>query len=226
MMSGRLAGCAAWRREDWPSCQAARRSLRAFQTSPHRVEFNLLGPALSVRMPQVLVSTDSQSAFADGPAPCEQTGRVTTAILIQCCLKSRRGFLAGFALVIRPWCIDSIWGIFGVWQRTCVRRHIICRGKKERSRAQGRSRAWIGFAYLVLASFLFALPAYLALQRSGYVTVTQSIVAGFVIPSLLGAVLALLPGARGSYAADSGGVTMVDGHLTAHGRRSRLEGAW
>lgn len=30
------------------------------------------------------------------------------------CLESRRDFLAGFALVIRPWRINSIWGIFGV----------------------------------------------------------------------------------------------------------------
>jgi hypothetical protein len=82
----KLAGCVAWRREDWPSCQAARRSLRAFQTSPHHFEFNLLGPALSVRMPQVPVSTDNQSAFADGPVACGQTGLVTTAILDQCCL--------------------------------------------------------------------------------------------------------------------------------------------
>ena len=33
------------------------------------------------------VSTDNQSAFADGPVACEQTGLVTTAILNQCCLK-------------------------------------------------------------------------------------------------------------------------------------------
>jgi len=34
MMSRRLAGCAARRREDWPSFQVARRSLRAFRASP------------------------------------------------------------------------------------------------------------------------------------------------------------------------------------------------
>ncbi|HET7332558.1 hypothetical protein, partial [Dyella sp.] len=32
-------------------------------------------------------STMRQSAFADGPVACEQTGLVTTAILDQCCLK-------------------------------------------------------------------------------------------------------------------------------------------
>ncbi|HET7330557.1 hypothetical protein, partial [Dyella sp.] len=42
---------------------------------------------LSVHMPQVPVSIDGQSAFADGPVACEQTGLVTTAILDQCCLK-------------------------------------------------------------------------------------------------------------------------------------------
>jgi hypothetical protein len=68
-------------------CRVARRSLRAFQTSPHHFEFNLLEPALSVRMPQVPVSTMRQSAFADGPVACEQTGLVTTAIRDQCCLK-------------------------------------------------------------------------------------------------------------------------------------------
>jgi len=51
MMPGRHAGCVAWRGEDWLSCQAARRSLRAFQASPHHFQFNRLGPALSVRRP-------------------------------------------------------------------------------------------------------------------------------------------------------------------------------
>ncbi len=45
MLSRRPTGCVAWRREDWPSWQAARRSLWAFWTSP-------FGPALSVRRPQ------------------------------------------------------------------------------------------------------------------------------------------------------------------------------
>jgi len=44
MMFRRPAGCVAWRREDWPSCQAARHILRAFWTSP-------FGPVLSVRIP-------------------------------------------------------------------------------------------------------------------------------------------------------------------------------
>jgi hypothetical protein len=35
------------------------------------------------------VSTDNQSTFAGGPVACEQTGLVTTAILDQCCLKTR-----------------------------------------------------------------------------------------------------------------------------------------
>jgi len=76
MMPGRLAGCVAWRGEDWPSCQAARRSLRAFQASPHHFQFIRLGPALSVRCLRSVVSTDSQSAFADGPVAREQTGLV------------------------------------------------------------------------------------------------------------------------------------------------------
>lgn len=69
-MSKRLAGCVAQRRSDWPSVQAARRSLRAFWTSPY-------GPALSVRILRPIVSTDSQSAFADGPAACERIEPVT-----------------------------------------------------------------------------------------------------------------------------------------------------
>ena len=52
-MSRRPAGCVVRRREDWPSCQVARRSRRAFWTSPHRFEFKTLGPALSVRIPSV-----------------------------------------------------------------------------------------------------------------------------------------------------------------------------
>jgi hypothetical protein len=64
-------------------CRVARRSLRAFQTSPHHFEFNMLGPALSVRMPRVPVSPDGQSAFGDSPVACEQTGLVMTAILNQ-----------------------------------------------------------------------------------------------------------------------------------------------
>jgi len=43
MMPGRPAGWVAWRGEDWPSCQAARRSLRAFQASPHHFQFNRFG---------------------------------------------------------------------------------------------------------------------------------------------------------------------------------------
>ena len=86
MMPGRLAGCVAWRGEDWPSCQAARRSLRAFQASPRQFKSNVRGqPCLSACLRSV-VSTDGQSAFADGPVACEQTGLVTTAILDQCCL--------------------------------------------------------------------------------------------------------------------------------------------
>jgi len=46
MMSRRPAGCVARRWEDWPSCLVARRSLRAFWTSP-------FGPALSVRISSV-----------------------------------------------------------------------------------------------------------------------------------------------------------------------------
>ena len=52
-MSRRPAGDAAWRREDWPSCQTARHRLRAFWTSPHHFEFNTWGPVLSVRIPSV-----------------------------------------------------------------------------------------------------------------------------------------------------------------------------
>src|ERR1700751_1186898 len=98
MMSGRLAGCVAWRREDWPSCQAARRSLRAFQTSPHPVELNMLGPPCLSACLRSAVSTDGQSAFADGPVAFEQTGGGTTAILIQCCLKLCGGFARDFSM--------------------------------------------------------------------------------------------------------------------------------
>ena len=64
--------------------------------------FSMWGPPCLSTCLRSVVSTDSQSAFlapqsrahpcalpayADGPAACEQTGRVTTAILIQCCLK-------------------------------------------------------------------------------------------------------------------------------------------
>jgi len=76
MMPGRLAGCVAWRREDWPSCQAKRRSLRAFQASPHHFQFIRLGPALSVRMPSVRRLDRQPVCLRRRPGGCEQTGLV------------------------------------------------------------------------------------------------------------------------------------------------------
>ena len=57
-MSRRFAGYGAWRREDWPSCQAARHSLRTFWTSSNHLKFNLLGPASSVRIPSSLLKAE------------------------------------------------------------------------------------------------------------------------------------------------------------------------
>jgi hypothetical protein len=58
MLSRRRAGCGAWRREDWLSFQAARRSLRVFWTSPRHFKFNTLRPVLSVRMPSSLLKAE------------------------------------------------------------------------------------------------------------------------------------------------------------------------
>lgn len=77
MMSRRPAGCVARRREDWLSCQAARRSLRAFWTSPYWFNFDTLGRCCPSACLRPIVSTDRQSAFTDGPVACRRTATVT-----------------------------------------------------------------------------------------------------------------------------------------------------
>jgi len=71
MTSRRPAGCAARRREDWPSCQAARRSLRAFWTPPRRFDSTCGGHTVcaprfappsrhTTRMPSPPVQTEAR----------------------------------------------------------------------------------------------------------------------------------------------------------------------
>ncbi len=67
-------------------------------------------------------------------------------------------------------------------------------------------------------SAVLALPIYLALQKSRYVSLGQSLVAGFAIGFLPPVTLFLLsPNHPGDYSADSGGIVMIDGRLTTHG---------
>jgi hypothetical protein len=62
------------------------------------------------------------------------------------------------------------------------------------------------------------VPAYLVLQRSGHVSIAQSLLAGFSIAFSMSLIVVLLgPNGPGNYAMDSGGSIMIDGHLTAHG---------
>lgn len=76
-----------------------------------------------------------------------------------------------------------------------------------------------------LVSFLVALPAYLVLQRSGYVSLAKAVAAGFLIALSVSLVVFLLPSGPGDYAGGSAGPTMVAGHLTALGWRNALEGS-
>jgi len=67
---------------------------------------------------------------------------------------------------------------------------------------------------------VFALPIYLVLQKNWYVTLPQSLVAGFAVGFLPTAALPLLSWNHpGNYSADSGGVVMIEG-------TSRLTDGW
>jgi len=66
-MIRRLAGYVAWRREDWLSCQAVRRSLQAFWSSPSAgsVRPHTFGPSFrqtaSLPSPMVLWPANGQN---------------------------------------------------------------------------------------------------------------------------------------------------------------------
>ena len=89
-------------------------------------------------------------------------------------------------------------------------------------------RAWRIAPFMIfvcwLISFLIALPMYLVLQRSGYVSLVKAVVAGLLIALTVSLVAVLLPSGPGDYASGSAGPTMVGGHLTALGWRNALEG--
>lgn len=72
---------------------------------------------------------------------------------------------------------------------------------------------------------VFALPIYLGFQKGWYVTLRQSLVAGFAVGFLPAAAMPFLSWNHpGSYSADSGGIVMIDGRLTAHGWVSTMTG--
>lgn len=72
-------------------------------------------------------------------------------------------------------------------------------------------------------SFLMALPAYLALQRGGYVSLPKAVAAGFLLALSVSLIIFLLPSGPDDYASGPAGPTMVGGHLTALGWRNAME---
>jgi len=68
MTSRRPAGCVARRRADWPSVQAARRSLRAFWTSPPH--FNSIRWGRTVCAPRFVPPPRQTTSL---PSPARQT---------------------------------------------------------------------------------------------------------------------------------------------------------
>jgi uncharacterized membrane protein len=89
-------------------------------------------------------------------------------------------------------------------------------------------RVWRIAALMMLVSWFFsffvAAPTYLVIRRRGNVSLRQSLLAGFVIALSVNVFSLMLPSGPRDYMADSGGTSMVNGHLTAHGWWGALNG--
>ena len=91
---------------------------------------------------------------------------------------------------------------------------------------------WTGtrllFAYEMAAAefltLLVAVPAYLILRRFRVIGLLDCLLAGFTIGALFSGVVLFVPSHAGLSAADSGGPTVVNGHMSWHGVLVNLEG--
>jgi hypothetical protein len=73
-------------------------------------------------------------------------------------------------------------------------------------------------------SLFVAVPTYLILQRSAYVSLQKSLLAGFLIGCLISLIMVLLPRDPHDYVGGTGGPIMIGGHWTARGWAQVLEG--
>jgi hypothetical protein len=92
-----------------------------------------------------------------------------------------------------------------------------------------RTGARLLFAYEAAVAevliLLVAAPAYLILRRYRVIAVLECLLAGFAIGALASAIVLFAPRRHeGDFAADAGGPTVVNGHMTWHGVVSNLEG--
>ena len=84
---------------------------------------------------------------------------------------------------------------------------------------------WSGFRFVLLSmivvsevlSLIVAVPLYFLLRRFRTLGLLECALSGVAITILLNLVTAIVSGGPGYSAADSGGPTIVDGHLTGHG---------
>jgi hypothetical protein len=80
---------------------------------------------------------------------------------------------------------------------------------------------WFGAVAMIvvseLLSLVVALPLYLVLRRFRNVGPLECALAGVVIAVVLNAISLFFSGGSGYSAGDSGGETIVNGHVTAHG---------
>ena len=91
---------------------------------------------------------------------------------------------------------------------------------------------WSGFRFIVVAMvavsealcLFVALPLFLVLRRFRPVTLRECVVAGVVITILMNVILLVVSGGPGYSAGDSGGATVINGHLTGHGFGSAIVG--
>jgi hypothetical protein len=91
---------------------------------------------------------------------------------------------------------------------------------------------WSGFLVIVVAmvavseavSLVVAVPLFLFLRRLRRIGLVECITSGVAIAVLLSLISGLFSGGPGYSAADGGGPTVVDGHLTVHGFANDLVG--
>jgi hypothetical protein len=91
---------------------------------------------------------------------------------------------------------------------------------------------WSGFRFIVVAMvtvsealcFFVALPLFLVLRRFRPIALLECVVAGVAITILVNVISLLVSGGPGYSAGDSGGATVINGHLTGHGFGSAIVG--
>jgi hypothetical protein len=73
-------------------------------------------------------------------------------------------------------------------------------------------------------SLVVAVPLYFSLRRFRAVGLLECVLSGVAITVLLNLITSIFSGSPGYSAADSGGPTIVNGHLTGHGIVSAMLG--